>query len=145
MRRVDSLEKTLMLERVRAEGDEYGRGWDGWMVSLTQWTWVLASSERLWRTGKPVLWFMELQGQTRLRDWKLTTVTKCLLLSEKERDITWLFIEKLLSPSDDHRGSSLSTSSAWWIIFYVHVHWTGHTAETCYFLAEGRRDKIKSD
>ena len=25
----------------------------GWMASLTQWTWVWASSERWWRTGKP--------------------------------------------------------------------------------------------
>ena len=45
-RRADSFEKTLMLEKggLRAgmgagwEGDE--RGWDGWMASATQWTWV---------------------------------------------------------------------------------------------------------
>ena len=29
------------------------RGWDGWMESPTQWTWVWASSGRWWRTGKP--------------------------------------------------------------------------------------------
>ena len=29
------------------------RGWDGWMASLTQWTWVWANSRRWWRTGKP--------------------------------------------------------------------------------------------
>ena len=34
-----------------AEGDD--RGWDGWMASLTQWTWVWANSRRLWMTGKP--------------------------------------------------------------------------------------------
>ena len=33
------------------EGDN--RGWDGWMASLTQWTWVWAGSGRWWRTGKP--------------------------------------------------------------------------------------------
>ena len=32
------------------EGDD--RGWDGWMVSLTQCTWVWANSGRWWRTGK---------------------------------------------------------------------------------------------
>ena len=32
-------------ERLRAGG---ARGWDGWMASLTQWTWVWASSRR-WR------------------------------------------------------------------------------------------------
>ena len=30
-----------------------GRGWDGWMASLTQWTWVWANSGRYWRTGNP--------------------------------------------------------------------------------------------
>ena len=33
------------------EGDD--RGWDGWMISPTQWTWVWANSGRRWRTGKP--------------------------------------------------------------------------------------------
>ena len=32
------------------EGND--RGWDSWMASLTQWTWVWASSGRWWRTGK---------------------------------------------------------------------------------------------
>ena len=37
-------------------------GWDGWMASLTQWTWIWASSGRWWRTGKPgVLQFMRSQ------------------------------------------------------------------------------------
>ena len=29
------------------------RGWDGWMASLTQWTWVWANSRNWWRTEKP--------------------------------------------------------------------------------------------
>ena len=28
------------------------RGWDGWMASLTRWTWVWPSSESWWWTGK---------------------------------------------------------------------------------------------
>ena len=40
-------------ERLTAEGEGGDRGWKGWMVSLTQWTWVWASSRRWWRTGKP--------------------------------------------------------------------------------------------
>ena len=35
----------------RGEGDD--RGWDGWMASLTQWTWVWASSGSRWWTGRP--------------------------------------------------------------------------------------------
>ena len=42
MQRADSLEKTLMLGKT--EGDN--RGWDGWMASLTQWTWAWAKSWR---------------------------------------------------------------------------------------------------
>ena len=44
MWRVDSMEKTLMLGGTggRWEGDN--RGWDGWMASLTQWTWVWVNS-----------------------------------------------------------------------------------------------------
>ena len=36
--RVDSLEKTLMLEGLGAGGEGDDRGWDGWMASPTQWT-----------------------------------------------------------------------------------------------------------
>ena len=40
MQRTDSLKNTLMLERLKVGGEGDDRGWDGWMVSLTQWTWV---------------------------------------------------------------------------------------------------------
>ena len=42
------------------EGDN--RGWDGWMVSPTWWTWVWVNSWSWWWTGRPgVLQFMGLQ------------------------------------------------------------------------------------
>ena len=53
MRRADSFEKTLMLERLRAGGEGDNRGWDGWMASLTQWTWVWVDSGSWWWTGRP--------------------------------------------------------------------------------------------
>ena len=40
---------------IRAGGEEGNRGWDGWMASWTQWTWVWANSRRRWKTGKPDL------------------------------------------------------------------------------------------
>ena len=48
------------------EGDD--RGWDGWMASLTRWTWVWVNSESWWGTGRPgVLQFM---GSRRVgHDW----------------------------------------------------------------------------
>ena len=44
------------------------RGWDGWMASPTQWTWVWEDSGSWWWTGKPsVLWSM---GSQRVgHDW----------------------------------------------------------------------------
>ena len=59
---VDSLEKTLMLGGIGAGEEGDNRGWDGWMASLTRWTWVWVNSRSWWRTGRPgVLWFMGSQ------------------------------------------------------------------------------------
>ena len=62
VRRVDSLEKTLMLGGIGGlEGDD--RRWVGWMASPTRWTWVWVNSRSLWWTGRPgMLRFMGLQG-----------------------------------------------------------------------------------
>jgi len=50
MWRADSLEKT---DAGKDWGQEKGndRGWDGWMASMSQWTWVWANSRREWRQG----------------------------------------------------------------------------------------------
>ena len=57
-------------ERLKAGGEGDVRGWDGWMASPTQRTWVWANSERWWRMGKPgVLQSMGSQSRTRLSDW----------------------------------------------------------------------------
>ena len=53
MGRTDSFEKTLMLERLKAEGEGDDRGWSGWMASPTRWTWIWANSGRWWWTGRP--------------------------------------------------------------------------------------------
>ena len=52
--------------KVGGEGDD--RGWDDWMASPTQWTWVWASSGSWWWTGKPGL--MQFMGLQRVgHDW----------------------------------------------------------------------------
>ena len=68
MRRVDSLEKTLMLEKIEGgtKGDD--RGWDGWMASPTQWTWVWVNSGSWWWTGRPGV--LRSMGSQRVgHDW----------------------------------------------------------------------------
>ena len=39
--------------RLKPGGEGDDRGWDGWMASLTQWTWVSTSPGSCWWTGKP--------------------------------------------------------------------------------------------
>ena len=59
-------------ERLRAGGEGDDRGWDGWMASPTQWTWVLVDSGSSWWTGRPgVLRFM---GSQRTRNSNWTTI-----------------------------------------------------------------------
>ena len=68
MWRTDFLEKILGWERLKVQGEGDDRGWDGWMASPTQWTWVWVSSRHWWWTGKPVM----LQSMRSLRvghDW----------------------------------------------------------------------------
>ena len=59
--RIDSMEKSWCWERLKAgEGDN--RGWDDWMASLTQWTWVWVNYGSWWWTWRPgTLRFMVLQ------------------------------------------------------------------------------------
>ena len=50
-------------ERLKVGGQREDRGWDEWMVSLTWWTWVWASSGSWWWSGNPgMLESMGLQG-----------------------------------------------------------------------------------
>ena len=49
-------------EKLKVGGKGDGRGWDGWMASPTQWTWVWLNSRSWWWTGRPgVLQSMGLQ------------------------------------------------------------------------------------
>ena len=50
--------------RLRA-GEEGDRGWDGWMASSTQRSWLWASSRRRWRTRKSFV--LQPMGAQRVR------------------------------------------------------------------------------
>ena len=70
MRRVDSLEKTLMLGKI--EGRRR-RGWQRmrWLHGITySWTWVWVNSRSWWWTGRPgMLQSMGSQSRTWLSNW----------------------------------------------------------------------------
>ena len=93
------------------EGDD--RGWDGWMASLTQWTWVWVNSGSWWWTGRPgVLQFMGLQRvrhdwATELNWWLVGRGVRCYShfrelrpskLSKKGRTEAHTLISRLHSP-----------------------------------------------
>ena len=75
------LKRSWCWERLKMRGEGDDRGWDGWMASPTQWTWVWANSVRCWRPGKPgVLQFM---GSQRVRS-ELATEQASHLICELE-------------------------------------------------------------
>ena len=88
MQREDTFEKTLMLGKTECRGEEDERGWDDWVASPTQWTWVWASSGRWWRTGKPGMlqsmlsqrvgydWATDQQQQIPCIVWDLSSLTR---------------------------------------------------------------------
>ena len=61
------LKRPWCWERLKVgEGDD--RGWDDWMVSLTQWTWVWVNPGSWWWTGRPGV--LQSMGWQRVRhDW----------------------------------------------------------------------------
>ena len=58
-------------ERLKARGEGDDRGWDGWMASPTQQTWVWVNPGSWWWTGRPGV--LQSHGATkswtRLSDW----------------------------------------------------------------------------
>ena len=83
MWRTDLFEKTLMLGKIKAGGEGDDRGWDGWMASLTQWTWVWLNSGSWWQTGS--LGMLQSMGSQRVEhdwanelNWKLWKCLMCL-------------------------------------------------------------------
>jgi len=60
----------------RGEGDD--RGWDGWMASLTQWTWVSVNSGSWWWTGRPGM--LRFMGSQRVgHDWATDLIWSIIL------------------------------------------------------------------
>ena len=68
IQRVASFEKTLMLGKIKGGRRRDDRGWDGWMASPTQWTWVGVNSGSWWWTGRPGV--LQSMGSQRVKhDW----------------------------------------------------------------------------
>ena len=62
------LKRPWCWERLKVGGEGDNRGWDGWMASPTQWTWVWVISGSWWWTGRPGM--LQFMGSQRVgQDW----------------------------------------------------------------------------
>ena len=76
-------------ERLRAGGEGDGRGWDGWMASPTQWTWVWVNFGSWWCFGRPSR--LQSMGSQRVgHDWA-TELNFTLLSYMVFRTASWSF------------------------------------------------------
>ena len=55
-------------ERLKVQGEGDVRGWNGWMASPTQWTWVWVNPGSWWGTGRPDV-LQSLGSQRVGHDW----------------------------------------------------------------------------
>ena len=82
MQRTDSLEKTLMLGKIEGKRRRgWHRGWDGWMLSPTQWTLVWVNSRSWWWTGRPGV-LQSMRSQRVEHNWA-TELNWCLLIATR--------------------------------------------------------------
>ena len=117
-------------EGLRAGGEGDDRGWDGWMATPTQWTWVWVNSGSWWWAGRPgVLWFMGSQRiWTQFSDWtKTKKKRKEMLISWRmesegleDRCFSTLFFTWVFLPYDKVLLNYLNFNLAWswekWIL-----------------------------
>ena len=122
-------------ERLRAGGE----GKDGWMASLTQWTWVWENSRRWWRTGRPdMLHSMgSWVGHDLVIEQQLTKMPTnfCIINSSGNPFFTWLLgytVSRLFSVC----GYSLSGSLLDLPLLQPSKHWRVLGLVPCVFYVE---------
>ena len=87
------LKRSWWWERLKVGGEGDNRGWDGWMASLTQWTWVWVNSGSWQWTGRPgVLQFMRSQRVGRDQATELNWCRGHSLVIKQLTPAPWCFI-----------------------------------------------------
>jgi len=114
MGRADFLKRPWCWERLTTVGEGDDRRWDGWMASLTQWTWVWATFGHWWWTGNPGV--LQYMGSQRVRqnwatelNWRVPgqlspRLNKIPVLHVKQTAVIW------------NQGCNLLTD-CWWYQF----------------------------
>ena len=115
-------------ERSKAGGEGNDRGWDGWMASPTQWTWVWASSGIWWWLGKAGV--LQSVGLQRVKHNWATELNLVLLLKsewyhhlttyirKKLKNNPWLFLELQPSYPVHHKAINFWKIFTYAFIFY---------------------------
>ena len=99
--------RTWCWGRLKAGGEGDDRGWDRWMASPTQWTWVWVNSRSWWWTGKPGV-LQSMGSQIVGHDWvtELNWIFGPTMLYSRiimgKGDTSYLYIGIPRSQASDH-------------------------------------------
>ena len=110
-------------ERLKAGREGEDRGWDGWMASPTQWTWVWASSRSWWWAGRPGV--LQSMGSQRVRhDWETELNWSCVFTFSFLRvhhrewlqgvEVVWWLLDGRYSFPQTHQ-LTLEECNHWWL------------------------------
>ena len=88
-------------ERLRAEGEEGVRGWDGWMTPPMQWTWTWANFGSWWGVERPGV--LQSMGSQRVRHNRAT---------EQQNRILYKFFKFLVEKKMEQRRFN-ETNKRW--------------------------------
>ena len=110
-------------ERLRAGGEGDDRGWNGWMASLTPWTWVWSRSGSWWWTGNPGL--LQSMGLQRVRhDWapelNRCYLSKCIRTGQHRPSLKGVY-ELLFAWIFHFYSITLEPS---WLLSFRLFHWS---------------------
>ena len=144
------LVRTVCWEGLGAGGEGDGRGWDGWMASLTPWTWVWVNSGSWWWTGRPgVLRFM---GSQRVgHDWATDLIWSDLkqhimekAMAPNSSTLAWR-IPWTEEPGRLQSMGSLRVRHDWAASLFTFMHWRRKWQPTPVFLpgeSQGRGNLV---
>ena len=135
MGRTESLQKTLKLGKIEARREGANRRWDGWMASLTWWTWVWVSSGSWCWTGKPGM--LQFMGSQRVgHNW----ATELNWTDKKKFSTDSSYIKTLFFGWLDNSG--LRPSFIYWVLAVLgllcFVGFSLVVENRCYFLVAVR-------